>query len=144
MKTRKGSLEQKKKWWEKSWRLMGGVNRRVKGNNQTASESSISSSTLFRTKIWTLSSKTLPSNSRVYHGGSWRLSNCHIQELKKWIFLKCLIFKEFIFLEKASEMRHLFAWPNYRNKSFEPDHQISSKCPIRRFSNSDHQFFWEP
>ena len=25
----------------------------------------------------------LPSNSRTYHGGSWRLSNCHIQELKK-------------------------------------------------------------
>ena len=33
------------------------------------------------------------------------------------------------------------AQPNCENKSNESDHQISSKCPIRRFSNSDHQFF---
>ena len=35
----------------------------------------------------------------------------------------------------------LFAQPNCENKSFEPDHQIPSQCPIRRFSNSGHQFF---
>ena len=36
----------------------------------------------------------------VYHGRSWRLSNFHIQRQQKWIFLRCLIFKEFIFPEK--------------------------------------------
>ena len=43
--------------------------------------------------------------------------------------------------KKALEMHHFFAQPNCGNKSFELDHQISSKRPIRRFSNSDHQFF---
>ena len=34
------------------------------------------------------------------------------------------------------------AQPNCENKSFESDHQIPNQCPIRRFSNSDHQLFW--
>ena len=44
--------------------------------------------------------------------------------------------------KKALETCHPFAQPSYENKSFEPDHQIPSQYPIRRFSNSDHQFFW--
>ena len=52
-------------------------------------------------KIWTLYSRMSFPNFRVYHDGSWRLSNCHIK--KKWIFLRCLIFKEFLFLKKGLE-----------------------------------------
>ena len=37
-------------------------------------------------------------------------------------------------------MPPLCAQPNCENKAFESDHQISNKCPIQRFSNSDHQF----
>ena len=47
VKTRKGSLEQKRENFRK---LMGGVNRRVKGNDQTTSESSMRSFTLSKTK----------------------------------------------------------------------------------------------
>ena len=43
--------------------------------------------------------------------------------------------------KKALETCHHFAQPNCENKSFEPDHQIPSQCPIQRFSNSDHQIF---
>ena len=47
VKTRKGSLELKR---EKFWRLIGGVNRRVKGNDRTTSESFMRSFTLSKTK----------------------------------------------------------------------------------------------
>ena len=93
-------------------------------------------------RIWTFCPIMHFSNSWVYHGGSWRMSNCHIQRLKKWIFLRCLIFKEFIFFQKRPWKR---ATPllnqNCENKSFKSYHQIPSQCPIRRFSNSGHQFF---
>ena len=62
---------------------------------------------------------------------------------KKWIFLRCLIFKEFVFPEKALETCHLFARPNCKNKYFEPDHQIPSQFPIRRFLTVITNF-WEP
>ena len=48
VKTRKGSLEQKR---EKFRRLMGGENRRMKGNDWTAFEASMRSFTLSKTKI---------------------------------------------------------------------------------------------
>ena len=47
VKTRKGSLEQK---LEKFRKLMGEANKRMKGNNRTASESSMRSFTLSKTK----------------------------------------------------------------------------------------------
>ena len=37
-------------------------------------------------------------------------------------------------------MCHPFAQPICEDKSFEPDHLISSQHPIRMISNSDHQF----
>ena len=47
VKTRKGGLEQKR---ENFQRLVGRANRRMKGNDQTASESSMRSFTLSKTK----------------------------------------------------------------------------------------------
>ena len=47
VKTRKGGLEQK---WENFRRLVGETNRRMKGNNRTASESFMRSFTLSKTK----------------------------------------------------------------------------------------------
>ena len=45
-----------------------------------------------------------------------------------------MIFKEFAFLEKRPWKRATSLLNQIcENKSFEPDHQISSKCPIRRF-----------
>ena len=38
-------------------------------------------------------------------------------------------------------MCHPFAQPICENKSFEPDHLISSRHPIWEISNNDHQFF---
>ena len=111
---------------------MGEVNRRVKGQ--------------WPNSIWILYEVFYPLQNqkfellvpkcppRLYHGGSWRLSNCHIREQQKWIFLRCLIFKEFIFLKKRPwKCAISFAQLNCGNKSFEPDHQILSQCPIRRF-----------
>ena len=108
VKTRKGSLEQKQ---ENFWSLMGEANKRMKGQ---WSNSIWSLYKVFyplqNQKFELLIPECPPPNSQVYHGGSWRLSNCHIQEQQKWIFLRCLIFKEFIFPKKrALEMRHLFA-----------------------------------
>ena len=45
-----------------------------------------------------------------------------------------MIFKEFVFPEKRPWKRATSLLNQiYENKSFEPDHQISSKCPIQRF-----------
>ena len=99
VKTWKGSLEQK---WENFWSLMGEANGKMK--RQQPDSIRILYEVLYPfqdQKFELLVPERLPLNSRVYHGGSWRLSNCHVQELKKWIFLKCLIFKEFIFPEKG-------------------------------------------
>ena len=122
---------------------MGEANRRMKG--QWSDSIWILYEVLYllqNQKFKLLVPERLPSNSWVYHGGSWRLSNYHIQERKKESFKDTWFSKNSFFQKKmALEMCHLFAQPNCENKSFEPDHQISSKCPIQRFSNSDHQFF---
>ena len=91
VKTRKGSLEQKQENFES---LMGEANRRMKGQWSNSIRSLYEVLYLFqRKKVEPSFPKCLPLNSRTYHGGSWRLSNCHIQEQQKWIFLRCLIFK---------------------------------------------------
>ena len=86
---------------ENFWNVMGEANRRTKGQ---WSNSIWSLYKVFyplqNQKFELLVPECPPLNSRVYHGGSWRLSNCHIQEQQKWIFLRCLIFKEFIFPKK--------------------------------------------
>ena len=73
------------------------------------------------------------SNFWVYRGRSWRLSNCHIQWQQKWIFLKMLDFQRIYFSKKPRKQATPFAQPNCGNKSFELDHQIPSRCPIRGF-----------
>ena len=100
MKTRNGwsRAKMKKIFWD-SWAKQ---TKEWKSNDWTASEASIEVLyPLKNQKFELLIPECLPPNSQVYHGGSWRLSNYHIQRLKKWIFLRCLIFKEFIFLEKS-------------------------------------------
>ena len=63
----------------------------------------------------------------------------------KMNLFKMLDFQRIHLSEKGLEnVPSLFAQLNCESKSFEPDHQILSKCPIQRFSNGDHHFFWEP
>ena len=77
------------------------ANRRMKGQRPNNIRSLYEVLYPFQNQIFEpFVSEWLPLNSWVYHSGSWRLSNCHIQERQKWIFLRCLIFKEFIFPEK--------------------------------------------
>ena len=62
------------------------------------------------------------------------MSNCHIQETKKMNLFKMLDFQRIHFSKKAKKKRATpFAQPNCEDKSFEPNHQILSQCPIRRF-----------
>ena len=113
---------------------MGGANRKMKRQRPDSTWSIYEVLNPFQNrKTWTFSSRTHSPNFWVYHGGSWRMSNCHIQKLKKWIFLRCLILKEFIFPKGLGNVPPLFAQPNCEDKSFEPDHQILSQCPIQRF-----------
>ena len=98
VKIRKGGLEQKRESFQK---LMGRANRKMEGQRPDSIRNLYevlypSQNQKFKLFV----PECLPSNSRTYHGGSWRLSNCHIQEQQKWIFLRCLIFKEFIFQKK--------------------------------------------
>ena len=75
VKTRKGSLEQKQKFW----RLTGGANERMKGQRPDSIRSLYEVLYPFQNqKIEPSVPKCFPLNSRVYHGWSWRLSNCHI------------------------------------------------------------------
>ena len=130
MKTRKGGLEQK---WENFQRLMGGTNRRMKGQRPDNIRSLFEVLNPFQNqKIWTFYSRVPSPNFWVYHDRSWCLSNCHIQRQQKWIFLRCLIFKKFIFPKRALNVPPL-AQPICEDKSFEPDHLISSRHPIWGF-----------
>ena len=98
-KPEKGSLEQK---LENSQRLAGKANKRMKGQRPDSIWNPyevLYPSQNQKFELFIL--ECLPSNSWTYHGGSWRLSNYHIQEQQKWIFLRCLIFKEFIFSKKG-------------------------------------------
>ena len=139
-KPENGSLEQKQ---EKFQRLVGGANRRMKGQRSDSIQN------LYKVlypsqnqKFELFVPKCLLSNSRTYHSGSWRLSNCHIQKQQKWIFLRCLIFKEFIFPKKGPWKRATpFAQLNCENKSFESDHQIPKSMPIQRFLTVITNFF---
>ena len=134
VKTRKGSLEQKRNLK----RLMDGARKWMKGQKLESIWSLHGFLNPFQNRrIWTFYPIMHFLNSRVYHGRSWRLSKCHIQGLEKWIFLRCLMFKEFLFLEKGLE--HVSSlWPNYENKS--PNHQISELMSHSEISNNDHQF----
>ena len=114
VKTWKGSLERKRNLK----RLRGGASKGMKGRQPGSIWSLHGFLNPFQIRrIWTFYPIMHFSNSWVYHGGSWCLSNCHIRGLEKWIFLRCLIFKEFLFLEKGLE--HVSSlWPNYEDKFF--------------------------
>ena len=131
MKTRKGSLEQKRKKFQ---RLMGGVNRRMKGQRLDNIQSLFEVLNPFQNrKIWTFYSRVPSPNFWVYHGRSWRLSNCHIRRQQKWIFLRCLIFKEFIFPKRPwKQVTPLLNQIVEINLS-KPDHLISSQHPFGDF-----------
>ena len=104
VKTRKGWKQ------ENFWSFMGEANRKMKGQwpNSIWSLYEVFYP-LQNQKFELLVPECFPSNSRVYHGGSWRLSRCHIQELKKLIFLKNAWFsKNSFFQKKALEMCHPF------------------------------------
>ena len=98
VKTRKDWLEQKR---ENFQRFVGRANRRMKRQQPDSIRSIYEVLNPFQNlKIWTFYLRVPSPNFLVYHGGTWRLSNCHIQRLGKINLLRCLIFKEFIFLEK--------------------------------------------
>ena len=84
-------------------RLMGEANKRMKVNNQKASEASTRSSIPFETKKFDLSiQKCLSQTPESITVG---LDACQIAIFrdKKMNLLRCLIFKEFLFIEKGFE-----------------------------------------
>ena len=141
VKTRKGGLEQKQ---ENFQRLMGGANRKMKEQRPDSIRSLYE--VLYPFQNWKVEPsipKCLPSNSRVYHDGSWRLSNCHVQRLEKINLFKMLDFQRIHFSRKRPlKGATPFAQPSCENKSFEPDHQIPSQCPIQIFLTVITSFFF--
>ena len=99
-KPEKGSLEQK---WENFQRLAGGANRRMKGQRSDSIRSIYEVLTPFKIdKSEPPIQESPPPNSRVYHNGSWLLSNCHIQEQKmKMNLFKMLDFQRIHFSKKG-------------------------------------------
>ena len=142
MKTRKGSLEQKR---ENFWSLTGEANKRMKGQRSNSIRNLYE--VLYPSqnqKFELFVPKCLPSNSRTYHGGSWCLSNCHIQKLKKWWMnlFKMLDFQRTHFLKKRPwKCATFFAQSICADKSFESDHQIPSQHPIWGFLTVITNFF---
>ena len=122
-KLEKGSLKWK---WENLWRLMGGANRRMKRKrlDSTRSIYKVLNPSKIK-KSWTFYSRVSSPNFWVYHGRSWRLSNCHIQRLEKMNLFKMLDFQRICFSRKRPWTRHPFC-STKKEKSFEPNHQISS------------------
>ena len=131
-KPEKGSLERK---WKKFQRLTGKANKRMKSQQPGSIWSLLGFLNPFQNRrIWTFYPIMHFLNPRVYHGGSWHLSNCHIQRLEKMNLFKMLYFQRVHFSRKRFWKRAtLFAQPNCENKSFEPDHRIPSQYPIQRF-----------
>ena len=136
VKTRKGSLEQKR---EKFWKLMGEANRRMKGNDRTASESSMRSFTLSKTK--NLNSSFQNAFPRILESITMGLDACQIAIFrKKWIFLKMLDFQIIHFSRKrpwkcATPFCSTKLWIFWVRSS------DSKSMPHSKISNSDHQFF---
>ena len=103
VKTRKGSLEQKR---ENFWSLIGEANRRMKGQWPDSIRNLYEVLYPFQNqKFELLVPESLPPNSRVYHGGSWRLSNCHIQELKIMNLFKMFDFQRIHFFKKKKRKK---------------------------------------
>ena len=133
MKTQRGSPEQK---WENFWRFASGANRRMKGQWPDSIRSLYEVLYPFQNQKFDPSIlERLPPNSRVYHSGPWRLSNCHIQRLEKnEFFLRCLIFKEFVFPEKSFENVPPFLLNQIvKINLLSQIIRFPSQCPIQRF-----------
>ena len=146
VKTRKGSLEQK---WENYWSLMGEANGRMK--RQRPDNIWIFYEVFYplqNQKFELLVSECPPPEFSSLSRWVLTLVKLPYSEITKMNLFKMLDFQRILFSKKkkkgALETCHLFAQLNCENKSVEPDHQILNKYPIRRFSNSNHQFFWEP
>ena len=113
---------------------MGGTNRRMKGQRPDNIRSLFEVLNPFQNrKIWIFYSRAPSQNFWVYHGRSWRLSNCHIQRQQKWIFLRCLIFKEFIFPKNHENKPPILLNQIVEINLSKPDHLISSQHPIWGF-----------
>ena len=139
VKTQKGSLERK---WESFQRLTGKANKRMKSQQLGSIWSLYEVFKPFQNqKIWTFYSRVPSPNFLVYHGGSWRLSNWHIQRLEKMNLFKMLDFQRNYFSRK----RHWKRATPLPNKIV----KINLLSQIIRFqvnahsgiSNSDHHFF---
>ena len=122
---------------------MGGANIRMKGNDRTASEPSMRSFTLSKTKNLNFSfQNALPEFSSL----SWwvlTLVKLSYSRTKKMNLFKMLDFQRIHFSRKRPRKGATpFAQPNC--ESFEADHQIPSQCPIQRFLTVITHFFWEP
>ena len=130
VKTQKGSLERK---WDDSKDSWTERTKEREGNDQTVAEASIRSSIPFENqKIGTFYSRISFPKSQVYHNGSWRLSNCHIQRLKKMnLFKDTWFLKNLFFLEKGFKRATLLL--NQIVKINLLLNQIPSQCPIQGF-----------
>ena len=97
-KPEKGSLEQKQKNFQ---RLVDRAKRRMRGKRSDSIRSFHEVLYPFRNQeSEPFVTECFPPNSWVYHGGSWHLSNCHIQRLEKINFFKMLDFQRIHFFQK--------------------------------------------
>ena len=133
-KPEKGGLERKQ---ENFRRLMGRANKRMKGQQPGSIQSLFEILNHFwNQKIWTY-------YSRLY-SESWHLIKSSYSGTRKMNLLRCLIFKEFFFLERDLENLTPLSQPNCGNKSFWArsfDLKLTSHSEI---PNSDHKFLGEP
>ena len=120
VKTRKGSLEQKQKFSKTHGRS------KQKNERQWPDSIRILYEVLYpfqNKKFELLVLESLPPNFWVYHGGSWRMSNYHIQRLEKMNLFKMLDFQRICFSRKRPWKCATFLFNQIcENKSFEPDH----------------------
>ena len=132
VKTWKGSLKRKR---ENFWRFMGRANKRMKRATIGQHQKHLwDPQTLPKSKNLNLLFKS--AFPKFLSLSRWVLTPVKLsysETRKKWIFLRCLIFKKFVFQKKTLETCHPFAQPNCENKSFELDHQIPSQCPFGDF-----------
>ena len=98
VKTWKGSLEQKR---ENFRRLMGRVNRRMKGQRSDIRSLFEVLNPFQNQKIWIFYSRVPSPNFWAYHSRSWCLSNYRIQRQTKMNLFKMLDFQRIHFSKKG-------------------------------------------
>ena len=141
-KPQKSSLERKQEYFR---RLMAEPTEEWKVNNQEASEASEVLNHFRNPRTWTFYLWMSFPNNRVYHGGSWRLSNYHIQKLEKMNLFKMSDFQRILVSKKRLEnVPPLFSTKLWKWKFSSQITWSRINVSFEKISNGDHHFFREP